>query len=389
MIYGLLNLSWWQDILVVLVLTHITIISVTVFLHRAQAHRALELHPAISHFFRFWLWLTTGMQTKEWVAIHRKHHATCETPDDPHSPQIKGIAKVLFEGAELYRAETKNAETMTRYGQGTPNDWLERNLYTKHSVLGIITLLAINVVLFGIPGVTMWAVQMMWIPFFAAGVINGIGHYWGYRNFECHDAARNIIPFGILIGGEELHNNHHTFASSAKLSVKWWEFDLGWAYIRLFQALKLAKVKRTPPVLQQTPGKSSVDLESLKALLANRFQVMSHYSKEVLLPILRDEINSANHTSKILLKRAKVLLIRSESLLDESSKQYIADLTSKHSLLGLVYHYRLRLQAIWGRTTTSQRELLESLQEWCRQAEATGISVLQNFSAKLARFSTS
>lgn len=389
MLFGLLNLSFWGYVIALLVLTHITIISVTVFLHRSQAHRALELHPVLSHFFRFWLWLTTGMETKEWVAIHRKHHAKCETAEDPHSPQVKGIKKVFFEGAELYRQEAKNKDTMERYGQGTPDDWIERNLYTKHSVMGVVTMFIIDVILFGIPGVTIWALQMLWIPLFAAGVVNGIGHYWGYRNFECPDAARNIIPLGAFIGGEELHNNHHTFPTSAKFSVKPWEFDLAWVYIRLFQALKLAKVKRVPPQLKETPGKIHVDLDTLTALITNRFQVMARYSKEVLLPVLEEETEKANTSmSKALLKRAKVSLIRTESLLNDERKQQLADVIKKYHMLGLVYQYRLKLQNIWCRTTATQRELLEALQEWCRQAEATGICVLKRFAANLAGFST-
>lgn len=388
MLFGLLNLSFWGYVIALLVLTHITIIGVTVYLHRSQAHRSLDLHPVISHFFRFWLWLTTGMETKQWVSIHRKHHAKCETADDPHSPQIKGIKKVFFEGAELYK-EAKTADTMERYGQGTPDDWIERNLYTKHSVLGITLMFVIDVVLFGIPGVTIWALQMLWIPLFAAGVVNGIGHYWGYRNFECPDAARNIIPFGAFIGGEELHNNHHTYPTSAKFSVKRWEFDLGWIYIRLLQFLKLARIKRVPPKLAETPGKLHADIDTLTAIITNRFQVMARYSKEVLLPVLEEETEKANSAlSKALLKRAKISLIRSESLLNDEGKRQLADVIDKHHMLALVYQYRLKLQAIWGRTTATQRELLEALQEWCKQAEATGIIVLRKFAASMAGFST-
>ncbi len=388
MLFGLLNLSFWGYVIALLVLTHITIIGVTVYLHRSQAHRSLELHPVISHFFRFWLWLTTGMETKQWVSIHRKHHAKCETEEDPHSPQIKGIKKVFFEGAELYK-EAKSADTMERYGQGTPNDWIERNLYTKHSVLGITLMFIIDVVLFGIPGVTIWALQMLWIPLFAAGVVNGIGHYWGYRNFECPDAARNIIPFGAFIGGEELHNNHHTYPTSAKFSVKRWEFDLGWIYIRLLQFLKLARIKRVPPKLTETPGKLHADIDTLAAIITNRFQVMARYSKEVLLPVLEEETEKANTAlSKALLKRVKLSLIRTESLLNDEGKQQLADVIDKHHMLALVYQYRLKLQAIWGRTTATQRELLEALQEWCKQAEATGIIVLRKFAASMAGFST-
>lgn len=389
MLFGLLNLSFWGYVVALLILTHITIIGVTVYLHRSQAHRSLDLHPIISHFFRFWLWLTTGMETKEWVAIHRKHHAKCETEEDPHSPQIKGIKKVFFEGAELYREEAKNSDTMLRYGQGTPDDWLERNLYSKHSVLGVGLMFVIDIVLFGVPGITIWALQMLWIPLFAAGVVNGIGHYWGYRNFECPDAARNIFPLGAFIGGEELHNNHHTFPTSAKLSVKPWEFDLGWGYIRLLALLKLAKVKRVSPQLKELPGKLQVDLDTLAAIITNRFQVMARYSKEVLLPVLQEETQKANTMmSKALLKRAKRSLIRTESLLNAEGKRQLAYVIDKHHMLGLVYQYQLKLQAIWGRTTATQRELLEALQEWCKQAEATGIIALRKFAANIAGFST-
>src|SRR5712692_9788668 len=277
MLDGLIDLPWWGYIIVTLALTHVTIVSVTVFLHRHQAHHALHLHPVVSHFFRLWLWLTTGMVTKQWVAIHRKHHAKCETEEDPHSPQILGLSKVLWQGAELYKQEGKIQETLEKYGLNTPDDWLERHLYTRHSVKGIILMLLINMVSFGAIGITMWAVQMMWIPFFAAGVINGIGHYWGYRNYECPDAATNIVPWGILIGGEELHNNHHTYPTSAKLSVHWWEFDIGWLYIRILTMLGLAKVKRTVPTPKIIHGKQQIDVDGLHALLSNRIQVMTTY----------------------------------------------------------------------------------------------------------------
>src|SRR5450830_660655 len=281
MFSGLLDLPWWGYVLTTLALTHITIASVTIFLHRHQAHRALDLHPVASHFFRFWLWLTTGTVTKEWASIHRKHHAKCETSDDPHSPQILGIKKVLLEGAELYRKEARNLETLEKYGRGTPDDWLERNLYSRHSMLGIMLMLAIDVLLFGPIGITIWAVQMIWIPVTAAGIINGIGHYWGYRNYDCADAATNIIPFGILIGGEELHNNHHTYATSAKLSSKWYEIDIGWAYIRILETLRLAKVKKLAPEPKFSHGKSEADFETLQSVIANRYDVMAKYAKSI------------------------------------------------------------------------------------------------------------
>jgi len=389
MLHGILNLSYWGDVVAALVMTHITIAAVTIYLHRCQAHRALELHPAVSHFFRFWLWLTTGMTTKNWVAIHRKHHARCETPEDPHSPQVLGLNNVLFEGAELYRKAGENKETLTRYGQGTPDDWLENKLYSPYSAKGIFLMLFIDLLLFGLPGITIWAVQMAWIPFFAAGVINGIGHYFGYRNFECADAARNVFPWGILIGGEELHNNHHTFATSAKLSVKWWEFDIGWAYIRCLQALGLAKVKRVPPKLSQNRVNAVIDCETLATIIANRFQVMSHYSREVILPVLKEEKQKTKAVSRTLFRRAKVLLVRSEAIMDENGKQGVAEVLESNQTLALVYQYRIKLQDIWNRTTANQKELLDALQEWCKQAEATGIAALRNFSASLSRYSVS
>lgn len=383
MLYGLLNLSFWGYVVATLILTHITIAGVTIYLHRNQTHRALDLHPIVSHFFRFWLWLTTGMETKQWVSIHRKHHARCETPEDPHSPQVEGLAKVLWKGAELYRKEGANQETRARYGQGTPDDWLERKLYTPHTAKGIFLMLAIDLLLFGVPGITIWAVQMMWIPFFAAGVVNGIGHYFGYRNFECGDAARNLFPWGLIIGGEELHNNHHTFSTSAKFSVKWWEFDIGWGYIKFMQALGLAKVKRLPPKLQQSVAKSHLELETLKTIIANKFQVMSHYSRAVILPVLREEKLKAGAAGRDLFRRAKVLLVRSEALMDETSKQGIVKVLEGRQALTQVYQYRLKLQEIWERTTASQVELMEALQEWCKQAESTGIAALSNFALRL------
>lgn len=387
MLYGLLNLSFLGYILAILVLTHITIVSVTIYLHRYQAHRALELHPIASHFFRFWLWLATGTVTKEWTAIHRKHHAKSESPDDPHSPQQHGIRKVLWQGYELYRKEARNKETLERYGQGTPDDWLEKRVYTPHCSMGILIMLLIDLVLFGVPGITVWAIQMIWIPFFAAGVINGIAHYFGYRNFECPDAARNIFPFGFFIGGEELHNNHHAYGSSAKFSVKWWELDIGWFYIRLLSLLGLAKVKKLPPKIGHEPSKTHIDLETLKVLITNRFQVMAHYSQDVIIPVLRTERRKAGIAGRTICRRAKAALLRSEAIVDETSKQRLHQVLEKYHSLKLVYHYRLKLQEIWSRTTASQKELIDAIQEWCKQAEASGIEALHQFAQNLKAYS--
>jgi stearoyl-CoA desaturase (delta-9 desaturase) len=383
MLHGLLDLSLWGYIIAALLLTHITIASVTIFLHRHQAHRALELHPMASHFFRFWLWLTTAMNTKEWVAVHRKHHAKCETREDPHSPQVLGLNKVLWQGAFLYHRQANDTDNLNTYGKGTPEDWVERVLYTRFNVLGVVLMLVIDIVLFGLAGILIWVTQMVWIPFWAAGVINGIGHDWGYRNHECPDASTNIIPWGVLIGGEELHNNHHAYSSSAKFSSKWWELDMGWMYICLLVRLGLARVKKVAPKLVIEPTKPMVDMETLRAVLTHRFQVTSRYGKEVLAPVLREELHEANPAGRRLLKQARKLLVRDESLLDEVSKSVLETVLRASQSLKTVYSHKQRLQEIWKRSNLSQESLLHALQEWCRQAEATGIQVLRDFAFRL------
>jgi stearoyl-CoA desaturase (delta-9 desaturase) len=377
--HGLIQLPWWGYVVLTLVLTQITILGVTIFLHRCQAHRALDLHPIVSHFFRFWLWMTTGMITKQWTAIHRKHHAKVETAEDPHSPQIKGLRKVWMEGAELYKKEGRNKVTMERYGEGTPDDWIEQHLYTPHSAMGITILLILNISLFGLLGLTIWAIQMAWIPFFAAGIVNGVGHYYGYRNFECQDASRNIIPIGFFIGGEELHNNHHTYGTSARFSVKWWEFDMGWFVIRLLQMIGLATPKKVPPKTQLAQDKGVVDIDTIKAIFTNRFQVLATYTKDVVLPVLRDERQRAGDKSRALCRRVRTLLVREPSLIDQNGQKRLATVFEHHVPLNVVYQLRIKLQNIWAKSTASQAELVDALQEWCRQAEATGIKALRDF----------
>ncbi|MEJ2652696.1 MAG: fatty acid desaturase [Gammaproteobacteria bacterium] len=367
MLNGLVDLPWWGYVLVMLGMTHVTIASVTIFLHRHQAHRALDLHPAVSHFFRLWLWLTTGMETKAWAAIHRKHHARCETEEDPHSPQVLGLSKVLWEGAELYRLEAKNAQTLEHYGKGTPDDWLERHLYRGRSRYGIGLMLLIDAVLFGPIGITMWAVQMIWIPFFAAGIINGVGHYWGYRNYESADASTNIVPWGILIGGEELHNNHHAFPSSAKLSSKPWEFDIGWFYIRCLQSLGLAKVKKVAPEPVIDPAKHTADMETVRAILVNRFHVLSHYARDVVVPVLREELYRADQSCRRLLRRARRPLVRGEAVMTEDAKGRVQAALNLSQTLATVYEYKKRLQQLWQSHFSSPDSLLRHLQEWCKQ----------------------
>lgn len=387
---GLIILPWWGYLLVALGLTHISIASITIFLHRHQAHKALELHPLVSHFFRFWLWLATGTVTKEWVAVHRKHHANVEGPDDPHSPQQFGINKVLWGGLWLYRAEARKRETLEKYGHGAPNDWLERNVYTPLDYLGILIMLALDVLLFGaVAGAAIWLTQMVWQPFWAAGVINGIGHYWGYRNYELPDASRNIVPWALFIGGEELHNNHHTYPSSAKFSTQWWEIDLGWLYVRLLERLALARVKKVPPKPAFGPAKSRCDLETVRAVIANRFQVMAGFAREVMHRVYREELrrtDPADEESWTLLKRTKRLMLREASLLDEASRRWLSKALERHKQLKTVYAMRQKLQAIWQRSASSHEPLLHALEEWCRQAEATGIQALRDFSRKLRTY---
>ncbi len=386
MLNGLLPLPVWGYIVLTLVLTHITIVSVTLYLHRHQAHRALDLHPIVSHFFRFWLWLTTGMVTKEWVAIHRKHHAKVETEEDPHSPKIYGIKKVLWEGAELYRAEVPNKETMRVYGHNTPDDWLERNIYSRSSITGPTTMLIINFTLFGFAGVAVWGIQMAWIPFFAAGVINGIGHWWGYRNYETEDTSSNIVPFGILIGGEEMHNNHHSFASSAKFSNKPWEFDIGWMYIRMLETVGLAKVKKVASQPVIAPEKSSIDMDTVKAVINHRLHVFSHYARDVVGQVYRDELAKADSYTRDLLKRGKRLLIRDEAQMDDHSRSKLQAVLEHNNTLETVYYYKQQLRQLWQQKSASHEALMQSLQEWCQQAEATGIKALQDFARNLRAY---
>ena len=385
---GLIGLSGWEVVLYTLVVTHITIASVTIYLHRHQAHRALELHAIPSHFFRFWLWLTTGQVTKEWAAIHRKHHAKCDTEEDPHSPVTRGIKKVLLEGAELYRAESKNLETMAKYGHGTPDDWIERNVYTKYSWFGVAALLVINFVLFGVIGITIWAIQMLWIPITAAGIINGLGHYWGYRNYDCSDAATNIFPWGILIGGEELHNNHHTHATSAKLSSKWYEVDLGWAYIRGLEMLGLAKVKKVAPEPKFAKGKTVADLDTLQSVITNRYDVMAKYAKSVK-HAFREELEHLKDKAQLekrFLKSSRKLLQREPAKLDVVHKQQLVELFKHSKALETMHQMRVELGAIWERSHSTRDQLLHQLQDWCARAEASGIKSLQEFSLRLRSY---
>ncbi|MBK7768108.1 MAG: fatty acid desaturase [Sulfuritalea sp.] len=379
---GILDLPWWGYILVTLALTHVTIAGVTIFLHRHQAHRALELGPIPSHFFRFWLWMTTGMITKEWAAIHRKHHAKCETAEDPHSPQVLGLNRVLWTGVFLYVKESRNVDTMERYGHGTPDDWLERKLYSPLHKAGVVLMLGIDVALFGVwPGALIWVVQMVWIPFWAAGVVNGIGHFWGYRNFACADASTNFFPLGILIGGEELHNNHHAFATSAKLSNKWYEFDVGWLYIRLMEMIGLARVKKVAPIPRLGAIRPAIDLDMLQAVVTHRYDVLAKYLK-TLRHLAAEEFDQLRIDAREG-RSMKRLLGEDGAALPAPQKERLTAVLDRSEPLAKAYAMRADLEALWARSSASHDQLVKQLQDWVARAEHSGIRQLEEFSLRL------
>ena len=385
MFSGLLNLPWWGDVLAGLVLVQITIAGVTLYLHRAQAHRALDLHPAVSHFFRFWLWLTTGMITKEWAAIHRKHHAKCETEDDPHSPRIYGINKLLFAGVVLYVKESHKAETMSRYGHGTPDDWLERHVYTPFNKWGIVLLAMIDIALFGVvPGAIIYGLQLGWIPFWAAGVINGVGHYFGYRNFQTDDDSTNIVPWGAWIGGEELHNNHHAYPTSAKFSLRWYEFDLGWAYIRILRSLGLATVRKEAPKVRLDPSKFEVDAATLQAVIMHRYDVMTNYAKSIKRAA-RMEIAAlrAKGADYAPLARMRKWLHRDTAVVPAKHRAAVNLIVEANPRLKTAIAMRHELARIWERSTLNTEQLVSQLKDWCERAEKSEVEPLVAFSRRL------
>ncbi len=392
---GLLDWPVWKIVVATLVMTHVTIAGVTIYLHRCQAHRALDLHPVVAHFFRFWLWASTGMQTREWAAIHRKHHAKCETVDDPHSPQVKGIRKVLLEGAELYMQEGENDETLEKYGRGTPEDWVERNVYSRFVWHGVGLMLIVDWMLFGLGlGATVWAVQMLWIPIFAAGVINGVGHFSGYRNYDCADASRNIVPWGILIGGEELHNNHHTFATSAKLSSRWYEFDIGWMYIRILSALGLATIKKVAPQPKFAASpRPHVDLDNLQAVIAHRYDVMAKYAKSfkrayreevARLKSRGDDRESAHDLARV--KIARRWLHKDVAKLSDLHRGKVEGALAESPMLSKIHEMQPELAALWERSSATSEQLRVQLQDWCKRAEESGVRALQDFSLRLRSY---
>lgn len=384
---GILDLPWWGIVLFTLAMCHVTLASVTIFLHRCQAHRALDLHPVPSHFFRFWLWLTTSMRTIEWVSVHRKHHAHCEAKDDPHSPVIYGLRQVLLEGVELYRAEAHREDTLRQYGHDTPDDRIERAVYSRFKYTGIVLMALIDLLLFGAIGLTVFAVQMLCIPVLAAGVINGLGHFWGYRNYETDDASTNIVPWALVICGEELHNNHHAYPSSARLSLRAWEFDLGWFYIRTLERLGLAKVRRVAPMPQIDQSKSVIDLDTVKAIIRSRLHVMEHYASRVIKPVHKAEVALAEKSLGRKIKIARRALICFDGLMNDAQRRRLAIALEASERLKTVYEFRHSLQAIWERAGANHEKLCQDLQDWCARAEASGIQALREFSLRLRGYS--
>ncbi len=381
---GVAGLGWLGMLVVLLVFTQLTIFSVTLYLHRSQAHRGVDFHPVLSHFFRFWTWLTTSMITREWVAIHRKHHAKVETEEDPHSPQTRGIGKVFWEGVELYREARADRASIEQYGKGAPDDWIERRLYTPHANLGPAALFFVDFVLFGLPGVALWAIQMAWIPFWAAGVVNGLGHWWGYRNFESADTSTNLTPWGVWIGGEELHNNHHAFPSSARFSMRRWEFDIGWAAIKGLEKLRLARVLRVAPSLDIRPNIAAPDSETLRALLSHRFQAMTDYQRNVLMPALREEAAAAGAKLRQLLpRRMRRGLVDDGRWLNADAREQLNAWVSQRPRIQALVEHRARLAALLEARSHDAAERLRQLQAWCQEAEASGIRALQEYSMQL------
>ncbi|RMF98790.1 MAG: acyl-CoA desaturase [Gammaproteobacteria bacterium] len=383
-LYGLLDLSFWGLVAMTFLMLQISMMAVTLYLHRDQAHRAIDLHPAVRHFFRLWIWLTSGMVTREWVAVHRKHHALCEREGDPHSPVVFGLRKVLLEGAELYRQETDNEETLDKYGRGCPDDWVERNVYARSGVAGLVLMALIDLALFGVAGITIWAIQMLTMPVFAAGVINGLGHAKGYRNFESEDASTNLYPIAVLIGGEELHNNHHAFPTSAKFSMRPWEFDIGWFYIRVLKALRLCRVRRVAPQPRLAEAPRAIDLDTVRAVLQNRMHVLRDYSRQVIWPVLHCESRQAG--DRRLWRRAKRLLLHRPQMLDPSARERLGQLLDQSATLRQVHDFRQRLATLWEQANVSNDRLVQQLRDWCTEAEASGIRALQDFAQRLRAY---
>ena len=382
--YGLFELPFWGYVAVTFVTIQVMFLGVTLYLHRDQAHGGLQLHPVLRHIFRFWLWFSSGVVTKEWVAVHRRHHAYADLEGDPHSPVIFGLKRVVFEGYELYTAATRDPAILKHYGKGTPDDWLERNLYSRYSTLGIVLFSLTFLVLFGIPAIVMVVVHLAAQPFFAGGVVNGLGHAVGYRSFEMPSTATNLVPWGLLLGGEELHNNHHAFPRSARFAVQRWEFDIGWFCICVFRALGLARVRYVAPRPRLEPHRSELDADTVQALFRNRMHVLREYARRVVLPVCRELARREPRGS--LPPMTPKLLIRHPTLLADEARRVLRDLLERYEVLRRVVEYREGLQHLWNETSANQSKAVAQLREWCARAEASGIRALRDFSLRLPAY---
>lgn len=376
--------TWWS-VIFLLVTTHITILTVTVYLHRAVSHRALTLNKWIEHFFRFWGWFTTGQSTRQWAAVHRKHHAFCEKDGDPHSPKIFGLKKVFFQGVSLYRTEAKNPETIEKYGKFTPNDWLENKLYENYSWLGLVVLLLIDVAFFGVHGTWVWLAQILWIPFWAAGVVNGVGHVKGYRNFNTDDQSRNICPIGFIIGGEELHNNHHAYPTSAKLSMRWYEFDMGWGWIKAFEFFKLAKINKQYSFPVFDKKKEEIDGINLQAFLSNKSYVLKMFFTQTKASVQRyiEEVKKQDQgLNEYSIKKLKQYFYESYDSLKEEEKKIVFKLLQNEKLKA-VFNIKESMIKIWNEKNLNYNQLLEKLTVWQKEAYNHGMHDIKEFSQKI------
>jgi len=379
--YGLLQLPWWGYVLITFATIQSMFLGVTLYLHRDQSHGGLILHPALRHVFRFWLWFSSGAVTREWVAVHRRHHAHADTAQDPHSPRVFGLRRVVFEGYELYRDAAHDPATLDHYGRGTPDDWLERRLYSAYPYLGIVLFVVAHLLVFGVPGIIMIAVHLSAQPFFAGGVINGLAHAVGYRSFEMPSTATNLLPWALLLGGEELHNNHHAFPRSACFAVQPWELDIGWLWIRLFRGLGLARVRWVAPRPHFARCAGDVDADTAAALFTNRMHVLRDYARRVVLPVCRDLALQEPRAAAIPAK----LLIRHPALLAEEARRVVRELLERHEVLRRVVEYRDSLQQLWIGAPNPARAVAQ-LREWCSHAEASGILALREFARGLPAY---
>jgi stearoyl-CoA desaturase (Delta-9 desaturase) len=384
LLHGAIRLPLWGYAAFTFAMVQLMFLGITLYLHRDQSHGGLVLHPILRHFFRFWLWFCSGTVTREWVAVHRRHHAFADLPGDPHSPVVFGLKRVVLQGYELYIAAARDQRILANYGRGTPEDWLERNVYSRFPKVGISLFVLLQLVVFGVPAITMVAVEMIAQPLFAGGVVNGFGHALGYRSFEMPNAATNIVPWGVLIAGEELHNNHHAFPSSPRFAVQHWEIDLGWLFICVLRALGLARVASLAPTPNLVGDRAAIDADTVRALFTNRMHVLRDYRRRVIGPVFHAVRRQAG--SGVLAHRSPRLLVRHPKLLDERSRQQLRELLERYEVLRTVIDFRDRLQQIWDGTSASHGRALEQLRELCSQAEDSGILALRNFASRLRTY---